>query len=490
LGKQGNWLEDVLSGSESARAHILYLREAIEQSRYLMSDAEETLAAELAQTGMNAWKKLHGTIWSQLQVPFERDGKIQNLPMPMMQNISLYDPDPTVRQRAAEGEVAAWATMREPLTAALNGVMGTKILLAKRRGRRDVLHAALDQARIDRLILDAMLDSARDALPAFRDFLKTKAKLLGKESLAWWDIDAPIGETTRRFTFQETQAFITSHFETFNPRLSAFAQHAFAHNWIDAEPRAGKQGGALCMDIPGTGVSRILCNFDGSLAQVLAIAHELGHGFHSHCQAGKTRYQSASPMTLNESASLLCETLVTDQAIAGAASPREELALLDTFLSNTAIVKVVFSLLLYDFEKEVFERREHSELSADEVCETIQRHQANIYGDGVDPKRLHPYQWAAMPHFFFPGISYYNFPYTFGLLFSLGLYAQYQQRGTAFIPNFEALLASTGEAMPLELAARFGINLRERSFWQASLKLIEQRVQRFQKLCIQQSEPQ
>jgi oligoendopeptidase F len=328
-----------------------------------------------------------------------------------------------------------------------------------------------------------MLDSVQDALPTFRAFLKAKAKMLGKESLAWWDMEASIGEVARRFTFQEAQEFITSQFETFSPRLGAFAKRAFEQNWIDAEPRAGKQGGAFCAEVPGAGIVRVLCNFDGSLAQVTALAHELGHAFHTDCQAGKTRQQCVSSMTLNETASLFCETLVTDQAIASAASPQEELALLNVFLGSAATLNIVSCLSLYDFEKEMFERREQAELSADEVCEIIQRHQANIYGDGVDPKHLHPYFWATMPHFFFPGISYYNFPYTFGMLFSLGLYAQYQQHGAAFAADFESLLASTGEFTPLELAARFGIDLRQRSFWQASLKLVEQRVQRFQELC-------
>jgi pepF/M3 family oligoendopeptidase len=403
--------------------------------------------------------------------------------MPMIQNTALYNPDPAIRKRAAEAEVAVWATMREPLTAALNGVMGTKIILAKRRGRKDVLQAALDQARIDHVTLDAMLDSVRDALPTFRVFLKAKAKMLGKESLAWWDMEASIGEVARLFTFQEARELITSQFETFSPRMRAFADHAFECNWIDAEPRAGKQGGAYCTSVPGAGIIRVLCNFDGSLMQVTAIAHELGHAYHENCQTGKTRQQCVSPMTLNETASLFCESLVTEQAITSASSPQEELSLLNTFLGSAATLNIVTCLSLYDFEKEAFERRDQSELSADEVCEIIRRHQAKLYGDGVDSSHLHPYFWASIPHLFMPGISYYNFPYTFGMLFSLGLYAQYKQRGAAFAADFESLLASTGEFTPLELAARFGIDLRERGFWQASLGLIEKRILRFQQLC-------
>jgi len=482
LGRQQTLLPEVLSKSELAKAHSLYLQETADQSRYLMSDAEESLAAELALSGIIAWAKLHGTIWSQLEVPFERDGKIEQIPMPMIQNLALFDSDADVRQRAGAAEVVEWATMREPLTAALNGVMGAKITLAKRRGRQDVLHATLDQARIDRSILDVMQNSIRDALPSFRAYLKTKARTLGKDSLPWWDLYAPLGKTDHRFTFQETQQFIVNQFDKFDPPMGAFSRHAFENHWIDAEPRSGKQGGGYCNGAYGTGISRILCNFDGSLQQVFTIAHELGHAFHAHCQTGKTYQQCLAPMTLVESASLFCETLVTDQALVNVASPQEELTILNTFL-GTAVLNIVSTLSAYLFEQEVFKRREHAELSVDELCSISKQFEVEIFGEALNPEHIHPYAWAAIPHNFMPNISFYNFPYAFGLLFSLGLYDQYQQRGSAFVPDFESLLASTGEVMPSELAARFGMNLREPVFWQASLRLIEKRIQRFQQLC-------
>jgi pepF/M3 family oligoendopeptidase len=488
LGNQSALLPEVLSRSALARAHTLYLQVTTEQSRYLMSDAEESLAAELAPSGMKAWTKLHSKLWSSFKIPFERDDKVEQLPMPEIQNLALFDPDGAVRQRAAEAEMAGWASMREPLAAALNGVIGAKVVLNKRRGRSDALHAALDQARIDRATLDVLLSAIQDSLPSFRQYLKAKAIVLGKEVLPWWDVFAPVGQVDRRYTYSEAKTFITTQFERFSPHLGNYAKRAFELNWIDAEPRAGKEGGAYTHAAPDAGIARIFCNFDGSLAQVFFIAHELGHAFHSHCQAGKTRQQCESPMTLNESASLFCETLVTDQALANASSPQEELAILNTFLGATVLANVVGTTQGYFFEKEVFARRETAELSADELCEVSQRWDVAFGGDGLDPNHLHPYAWAAIPHNFMSHISFYNFPYAFGLLFSLGLYAQYQQRGSAFIPEFEALLASTGEMMPSELAARFGINLRDPGFWQASLGLVEKRIQRFEELCMAQKE--
>ena len=255
LGRQAAVLPDVMSRSELARAHSLYLQNTAEQSRYLMTDAEESLAAELALSGMNAWNMLYGKVSSQLILPFERDGKITQLPMSEIQNLASFDPDGNVRQRAAEAEIAGWAGMREPLAAALNGVIGAKATLNKRRKRTDALHAALDQARIDRATLDALLSATRDSLPSFRWYLKAKAAALGKETLPWWDVYAPMGQVDRRYRFSEAQTFITTQFERFSPRLGKYARHAFELNWIDAEPRAGKLGGAYCNSVAGADVS-------------------------------------------------------------------------------------------------------------------------------------------------------------------------------------------------------------------------------------------
>jgi oligoendopeptidase F len=235
------------------------------------------------------------------------------------------------------------------------------------------------------------------------------------------------------------------------------------------------------MYMPGVRESRVLCNFDGSLDQLFTIAHELGHAYHNECAAGKPELQTVTPMTLAETASTFCETLVTDAALAAAASPQEELSILETFLIGaTQVVVDIHSR--YQFEKEVFERRELAELSAEDFCEIMLRCQSATYGDGLDERYRHPYMWAWKPHYYRTGLSFYNYPYAFGLLFGIGLYAVYQQRGAAFLDDYRALLASTGEASPADLAARFGIDLRAPAFWEGSLGVIEKRIERYEAL--------
>lgn len=477
LGSIADLLPHILEHDGLTQKHAFYLRETAEQSRYLMSQAEESLATELSLSGAKAWEKLQGVICSQLTVPFERDGQVEKLPMAALQNLR-YDPDGEVRRRAYETELAVWEKVQEPLAAAMNGIKGTVIILNKRRGRTDALHSSLDQARIDREVLETMMGAMRDSFPLFRQYFKAKAARLGQKALPWWDLFAPVGHVERRFTFPEARDFILEHFGTFSSRLADFARRAFDHHWIDAEPRDGKQGGAFCMSVPGVEESRILCNFDGSLDQISTIAHELGHAFHNECQVGQAPLQRITPMTLAETASIFCEAIVTDALLAQASNAEEELAILETFLVGAAQVIVDISSRFL-FEKEVFERREKTELAAEDFCEIMLRSQEATYGDGLDKRYLHKYMWAWKPHYYSAALSFYNYPYAFGLLFGTGLYAIYQERGESFLSDYEALLAGTGKEGTSELAARFGIDIHRPDFWLTSLEVIGERIRRY-----------
>jgi pepF/M3 family oligoendopeptidase len=480
VAEQEERFQAALALDGPAGDHAFYLQEAVDQSRFLMTEAEEALAAELSLSGIRAWNKLQGVVASQIKVPFERDGQVEELPMTILQNLRS-DPDESVRRKAHEAELAAWQSVREPLAACMNGVKGTVATLSERRGRADALHEALDRARIDRETLEAMLAAMHDSFPTFRRYFQAKAVLLGKEALAWWDLFAPVGSSEKRYSYAEAQDFILEQFGTFSDHLVSLSRRAFDHNWIDAEPRDGKRGGAFCMAVPAVEESRILCNFDGSLDQVSTVAHELGHAYHNECQVGKEPLQRRTPMTLAETASILNQTIITDALLAQATDPAEELAILEGFLSDAAQV-IVDIYSRYLFEKEVFERRARAELSADDFCQIMIRAQKDTYGDGLDERYLHPYMWAWKPHYYRTDLSFYNFPYAFGLLFGLGLYAVYQERGAPFLAEYDELLRSTGEETAAELAARFGIDIRQRDFWEASLDVIKGRIERYRTL--------
>lgn len=477
LGKPA--IKKAVKTNASASEHVFALNEAAEQSKYLMSEAEEALAAELTLSGGNAFGKLQGTVTSQMTVDFELDGKMQKLPMPALINLRSH-PDEATRRRGYEAENKAWESVQETLAACMNGVKGETLTLDKKRGREDALHASIDFARIDRPTLNAMLGAMKDSFPMFEKYFKHKAKLLGKEKLAWWDLFAPMGKTDKVYSWKEACDFIVNNFNKFSPELGTFAKRAFDNNWVDAEQREGKRGGAFCMGVEGVKESRILMNFDGSFDQVSTLAHELGHAFHNECayQANKTPIQQNTPMTLAETASIMCETIVTEAALKETTDPQEVLSILEAQLNNASQV-VVDIYSRYLFEKEVFERRAQAELSADDLNDIMERAQKATYGAGLDEKYLQKYMWTWKPHYYASGFSFYNYPYAFGLLFATGLYAIYQQRGEEFVPAYKKLLASTGEARAADLADTFGINIRTKKFWADSLAIIGKRVERY-----------
>lgn len=479
LGTVTPTLDASLEHSASAKAHAFMLKEAADQSKFLMSKPEEALAAELSLSGGNAWEKLQGTVTSQLSVDFELDGESQKLPMPALINLRSH-PDEGTRHRAYDAENEAWDSVRETLAACLNGVKGEVVTLNKHRGRKDALESAIEQSRIDRPTLEAMLAAMQASFPMFRKYFKHKAKLLGKEKLAWWDIYAPVGKTGKTYSFEEASEFILTNFEKFSPELKSFSKRAFDNNWLDAEMREGKRGGGFCMEVQGVKESRILVNFDGSQDQISTIAHELGHAFHNECayQFDKTPLQQLTPMTLAETASTFCETIATEAVLAQVTDPMAELAVLEgQLIGASQIIVDIYSRYL--FEKEVFERREAAELSADDFNEIMERAQKATFGDGLDERYLQKYMWTWKPHYYSTEVSFYNFPYAFGLLFGTGLYAIYQQRGGDFVDDYKSLLASTGEVMAADLADRFGINIRTRKFWDDSLAIIGKRVERY-----------
>ena len=482
LGKLGSSLPEALALPGAAHEHTFILMEEAEQSQYLMTEPEEELANELSLSGGSAWGDLQGTLTSQKQVDFEIDGKVESLPLPALINLRSH-PSADVRERAYYVEQATFEDMKEALAACLNGVKGEVNTLNPKRGREDSLHSSIEMSRIDRQTLNAMIGAIQEALPMFRDYHQAKARHLGTEKLPWWSLFAPLGKVDKTYSFEEAKAIILTNFASFSQELSDFARHAFDNHWIDALQRPGKRGGAYCMGIEAVKESRIMSNFDGSFDQVMTLAHELGHAFHNYCafQADKTPLQTETPMTLAETASIMCETIVFNALLEEIDDPEEELAILESSISGDAQTIVdIYSRFL--FEKEVFERRQSATLSSDEISEIMLQAQRDAYGDGIDPEVMNKFAWTWKPHYYSTGISFYNYPYSFGSLFAKGLYAIYKERGAAFVEDYKALLASTGEATAADLAARFGIDIRSKRFWANSLAQIAPQIERYKQL--------
>ena len=476
IGSFGDAIDKVWEHAPVATEHRLSIEEWAEQAKYLMDSKLEDLAAEMGLSGGSVMSKLQGTVTSQLKMPFERDGETKELPMTMIRNLAM-DPDEDIRKRAFETELKGWESIKESVAFAMNGVKGHGVTLARWRGRDDVLHEALDRNRIDRETLNALLAAMEDSFPTFRKYLKAKAAKLGKEKLPWWDLFAPVGKADVKYTYGEASNYIVEQFSKFTPELGDFARNAFDKNWIDVGPRDGKRGGAFCMGVPGVEESRILANFDGTFEWLTTLAHELGHAYHNSIQKGLPILRRGAPMTIAETASIFCETIVFNAAL-DAATPEQQLPILESQLigANQVIVDIYSRFL---FESEVIKRREKSEVSAEEMCEIMLDAQKQAYGDGLDENHLHPYMWLLKPHYYYAGAHFYNYPYAFGLLFGLGMYAIYKEEGDSFIPRYHGLLRCTGEGKVADLVSKFGIDVRSKDFWAGSLKLFDGQVDKY-----------
>jgi len=468
-------VEGLIERSSQACEHAFYLRKVKIQSQHLMSPAEEELAAEMGLTGGSAWNKLYGNFTSQIMVPIDVQGEPKELPMSAIRNLA-HDPDREVRQEAFLAELEAWEKAAVPVAAAINSIKGQVNYLAKRRSWGSALDLTLFQSNMDRETLDVMMEAASESFPDFRRYLKAKAKALGLSSLAWFDLFAPVSGKGREWSYQESETFIVQNFDAYSPKLSGLAKRAFEENWIDAEPRSGKRDGAFCMSLQG-GESRILSNFQASFDGVSTLAHELGHAYHNLNLADRTMLQRFTPMTLAETASIFCQTIIQDAALKDA-DPEDQFVILEGSIQDACQVVVDISSR-FVFERAVFEKRKGRELSVEEFNMLMLASQKETYGEGLDPEFLHPYMWAVKSHYYNPGLSYYNFPYMFGLLFGLGLYARYLDEPDQFKVDYDDLLSSTGLGDAAELAARFGIDLHQIDFWRSSLDVIRRDIDRF-----------
>ena len=482
-------VEALIERSAVARDHAFALRRARRAAAHLMSPAEEELAAELSKAGAVAWYRLRQDIEAGLTASVELDGEVRTLPISEVVNLA-FRPERGVRQRAHEADRTAWGAAAVPLAAALNGVKGETVTLCDRRGWTDPLDAALVANRIDRPTLDAMLAAIREAYPDLRRYLRAKARALGLPLLAGYDRWAPVGDDARSWPFWEAADFVVEQFAGYSPKLGAFAARALRERWIDAEPRAGKEGGGFCAGLGG-GVARILLNYAPSFVWMSALAHELGHAYHNAVlhEFGRTLLQRSPPMppTLAETASTFCETLVQRAALRQA-SDGSGLGILDGVLQG--ITGNVFSTTHeFAFERELFAARRRRELSIGELTELALAAQREVLGDAVDPATLSPFSWAVAPHGFMVERWYYNFPYAFGLLFGLGLYARYEADPETFRTGFDELLAATGMAETAELASGFGIDVRTPDFWRGSLDVVRSDIERFEGLVAEQTTP-
>ncbi|MGI6392714.1 MAG: M3 family oligoendopeptidase [Candidatus Izemoplasmatales bacterium] len=477
------WLRDVpdLEGHialdpvlEEHRFHFMELKS---QAMHLLDDSTEALIAKLRQSGSIAWRRLQSLLTSTLGVDYE--GK--EITLSEVRNLA-YDADPKIRERAFHAEIKAYEKIDKSVASAINAIKGEVNTLSEARGYKSPLEETLIQSRMKKETLDVMIETMEAYLPVFRSYLKRKAKLLGhKNGLPFYDLFAPIGSASKTFSIPEANEYILKNFRTFNERLYQMAKKAFAEGWIDYLPRKGKVGGAFCANLHVIKESRVLTNFNGAFGDVITMAHELGHAYHGEAIFDESILNANYTMPVAETASTFCETIVNQAALKDATTKEERIYLLESSLQDATQV-IVDILSRFYFEKALFEGRRQTLYDAEELKNMMLDAQKKSYGDGLDEDKLHPYMWLCKSHYYSGTLSYYNFPYAFGLLFAKGLYAKYLEDREAFVPMYDKLLAATGKNFVEDAAMIANIDVTDNVFWQGSLELLKADVDLFLKL--------
>lgn len=465
--------EAMTSQGGAAAEHDWPLRRLEVRATRQMDPVAEDLYAQVSTTGSQAWAQLYNDVTSQLVV----DCAGTSLPMPSLRALASHA-DPDQRRTAYEAELAAWPTAATTLAAAMNAIKGEADIINRRRGWPSALDASLYANSVDRRTFDAMQAAINDSLPDFRRWLRIKAGLHGYDGgLKFHDLFAPLPITENSVAWNEGTARVERAFAGYSPDLAALVRRAVDDRWIDVGPRPGKRGGAFCASVHDDR-SLVLLNWSGSAEGVSTLAHELGHAYHNTRLAHRTPMQRQLPMALAETASIFCETLLVESGLQ-AATGAERLALLDGDLQgSTQVIVDIQSRLI--FEGEVFARRPRASLTANDLCGLMADAQEQAYGDGLHPTIRHPYMWAAKPHYY--SSHFYNWPYAFGLLFGLGLYARYLDDPDRFLAGYDDLLSNVALAPAEALGQSFGLDLTGEAFWQSSLDSIRRRISDYEEL--------
>ena len=482
LARLADWVaalgtEQLATVSTEARDHMGPLERLQARAEHQMSEVEEGLYSELGTTGSSAWGRLQGDLTSQLSTEVHLPTGTKTMPMAAVRGLST-DSDLNVRKAAYEAEMRAWPTIAVACAAAMNSIKGEANVVNRRRKWKQPLDASLYSNNVSLETFNAMQSAVHASLPDFRRWMRVKAKLVGDTNgLSWWNLSAPLSISPGPISWDQGISLVKGAFASYSDRLSHLVDRSINEQWLDAEPREGKVGGAFCMSFVDDR-SLVLLNWSGSVDSAQVTAHELGHAYHNTQLAHRTALQKRLPMALAETASIFCETLVVEEGLSRLQGD-DRLALLDVDLigANQVVVDIHSRFL---FETEVFARRQKRTLGVSELNEIMLSAQRDAYGDGLDQTTAHPHMWVLKPHYY--GSHFYNWPYTYGLLFGLGLYAQYQLDPEKFRDGYDDVLSRAGMDTAEQLGQAFGIDVTSESFWTASLDVLRARMRNYEQL--------
>ena len=461
---------------DSLAEFTFILTEMRDAAKRELSQKEEELISALAVDGYEAWGQYYNLLIGDLKVDVEIDGAVQTLSIGQANNLSSH-PEERVRKAAFEALERVFTEREEFFAKVLNHLGGFRLATYEKRGWENVLDEPLRINRMQQQTLDAMWQAIQQHKQPFVQFLQKKAQLFGSKQMDWYNFDAPITETVSTMSYSEGAQFILTQFEKFGPELASFTRTAFEDGWIEAENRDNKRPGGFCTGLPMSEQSRIFMTYSGTMSNVSTLAHELGHAFHSYALRPVHSLNRSYAMNVAETASTFAEMIVADAAVQAAKTDAEKLKLLeDKIQRSVAFFMNIHARFL--FETRFYEERKAGVVSAARLNELMEAAQQEAFAGALG--EAHPHFWASKMHFYITGVPFYNFPYTFGYLFSLSIYAQAQQEGASFEEKYMALLRDTAIMSVEDLAMKhLGEDITTVDFWEKGIALCVADVEAF-----------
>ncbi|MBN2082642.1 M3 family oligoendopeptidase [bacterium] len=461
------------------------LRKTRERAQHTMSDDQEKLATDLAVDGFHSWGRLYDTVTGKLEFDMVYpDGRSERTPISQWRSLMSHV-DREVGKAAFDCGNKAWRGIEDVCAAALNAIAGNRLTLNKYRGIDSYLYKALFQSNITRETLDAMYEAIHANIDVAREIFRAKAGFMGRSGIHWFEREAPLplkGDTSG-YSWPAGTAMVTRAFDTAYPELSKYYQGFLNKRWLESEVRPGKRPGAFCTGSPVTGEQRVYMTFNGTLSDVTTMAHEVGHAWHGHLLKELRPMAQEYPMTLAETASIFAEHILAQGIYEDAdVSDDAKLLMLDADLCGSATLLLDITVR-FEFEKAFHDERMKGEVSVSRLKQLMVEAQQKVMGDAMLAGSEDEMFWASKLHFYITGVTFYNFPYTFGFLLARALFNLFTKEGPSFLPKYEDFLRLTGSDTAEQVALKsIGADITKPDFWAESINSLKPHLVHYKEL--------
>ena len=441
--------------------YVHYLQSLRRYRPHTLTEPEEKIINEKDNTGRNAFGRLFSEITSSLSFTLEKEGQAQERNLSQMLSL-LHEPDRALRRRAMDTLYGGLSQHGQVLAFIYDALIQDHLTMDRLRRYPDPVAQRHLFNEIDGKAVQVMMSVTEENYHLAQDYFRLKAKLLELPRLALYDQYAPVGKNVRPFPYPQAKQVILEAFGAFYPQFRQLAGEFFVRNWIDAEIRKGKRGGAFCASPSPQLHPYILCNYDDDLRDVMTVAHELGHGLHGCLSRKQNYFNYDTPLTSAETASVFAEMLVFDDLLTRQTEPQVQIALLAGKLED--IFATVFRQnVLTRFEEMAFAARREKRLTPDTLGNLWVRANEKYYGDSVEMPDAYRWGWSYIPHFIHS--RFYCYSYVFGQLLVLALYRTYKVEGKSFVPKYLTLLEAGGSEAPEALLKPLGVDIHDPEFW-------------------------